>query len=63
MRMAAQGADGVVMPRKFGFAKRGMDFAVADMMQQHHRPALATAQPRGQVMMALWHIRRDWTVA
>lgn len=61
--MGAQNFHRVVMARKFGFAERCVNFLVADMMQQNHRPALAPAQFRDQMVQALRDVRRDRALA
>ena len=53
----------VVGPRQFRLAQCGMNLAVADVMQQDNRPALAAFQLGDQVMQALRYIRRDRAVA
>lgn len=57
--MGAQGFDGGVAARQFGLGQGGMDFIMADLVQQNDRPTLAAAQLRRQVMEALLGLRRD----
>jgi len=51
--MGAQRLDGGEGPGEFGLGEGRVDLLVADMVQEHRRPALATAQFRRQVMQAL----------
>ena len=57
--MRPQGFAGVIVARKFGFGQSGVDFLVADLMQQHRLAALAAAQAWDQVVAALRDIVRD----
>lgn len=57
--MGAQGIDGVMAARQFCFRQGGVDFVMANLMQQNDRPALAAAQLGRQVMQALFRIPRD----
>lgn len=50
----------VVDASQFRFGQCGVDFAVANMVQQHCWPAFAPFELRDQVMHALWHIGWDW---
>ncbi len=43
----------MIVPRKLGLRQGGMDFIVADLVQQDRRPALAALQLRDEVMQAL----------
>ena len=61
--MAAQGVDAVVAAGQFGLGQGSVNLIVANLMEQHDRPALAAAQFRRQVMKALLGIRRDRAVA
>lgn len=62
MRVGPQGIDRVILACQFGFRERGVDFVMANLMQQHDGPALAPAQSRYQVMPALWNALGDWTI-
>ncbi|GAB4285849.1 MAG: hypothetical protein Kow0058_05220 [Roseovarius sp.] len=44
-------------------AARYMDLIVADLVQKHHRPALAALQPQHQMVQALRRLRRDRALA
>src|SRR6056297_2377190 len=57
--MRSQGLDTGIVARQFRLAQRGVDLVVANLMKQHHRPALAAFQPGDQVMQALARLRRD----
>ena len=57
--MGAQCLDGVVAARKLRLGHRGVDFVMADLMQQHRRPALSAPQTGDQVMQALFCVRRN----
>ena len=61
--MAAQRRDGVVGPRQFGFAERGVDLVVADLVQKHGRPTFAAPEFRDKMVQALRHVRRNGAVA
>lgn len=63
MWMAPQRLDRVVTASKLGLGQGGMDFRVANLVQQHLRPTLAAAQFRRQVVTALPDMRRDRAVA
>ena len=60
--MTAQRLDAGKAPGQLSFAKRRVDFPVADVMQQHHWPPFAAAQFGHQMVQALRHIRRDGSV-
>jgi hypothetical protein len=55
----AQGLWRVKRPGKINLPDRCMNFLVADVMQQHSRPAFATLGAWDQVVQALRHIGRD----
>ncbi len=57
--MGAQAVDCVVSARKVSLRQGGVNFLVADVVQQHRRAALATFCARDQVMRALWRILGD----
>jgi len=57
--MGAQRINRVEAAGQFGFRKRGVDFLVADVMQQHGRAAFAALELGDQVMGRLRHIGRD----
>ena len=57
--LAAKGFRRVIAVRQLGLAKLKMDLVVADLVQQHRFPTLATLQFRDQVMTALCHIWRN----
>jgi len=59
MRMGAQGLNRIVAAGKLGLGQGGMDLIVADLMQQHCRPAFPATQFRDQVVQALFGIRRN----
>ena len=61
--VGAQRIDRVIVAGKLGFRERGMDLVVADLVQQHRRPALAAAKPGREMVQALAHIRRDGPAA
>lgn len=65
--MLAQRLDCVIGAGKFGFGQRGVDFTMANLMQQNGRPAFSAPELRDKVVQALGHVRRDrataeWTV-
>lgn len=49
----------IVAAGQFRLAQRGVDLAVADLVQKHDRPTLAALQLRDQVMQALGYVGRD----
>lgn len=51
--MRPQGLGGMIVAGKFGFGKRGVDFAVANMVHQDNGPAFAAFEFRDQMMQAL----------
>lgn len=57
--MRAQRINRVIVTRKFCFGQRGMYLAMADMVQEHHGPTLATAQFGDQVVQTLRHALGD----
>lgn len=61
--MRAQGCDRVILPCKVRFAQGRVDLAVADMVQQNRRSALAPFQFGHEVMNALFDVRRDGPTA
>ena len=61
--MAPQRLDGVEGPRELRLAQGGVDFFVANVMQQHDRPAFAAFQFWNQVVQALRHIFWDLATA
>ncbi len=61
--MCAKSLDRVVGPCEFRLRQRGVDFPMADVMQQYSWPAFAALQLRDQVMQALRRIWRNWTTA
>lgn len=61
--MAAQRINAVIAACKLGLGQCGMDFTMANLMQQDRRPPFAAAQLGDQVMQALLRLRRDRAVA
>ena len=61
--MGAQRVDAAEVACKLGLGQGGVDFPVADVMQQHGGAALAALELGDQVMTALRDVRRDRTVA
>lgn len=61
--VGAQRFNGVIVPGKLGFRQRGMDLVVADLVQEHGRPAFAAAEFRDKVVQALSRLGRDGPVA
>ena len=57
--MAAQRLYRVIIARQFSLGQAGVDLVVTDLMQPHHRPALAALEPWHKVMQALLRLRRD----
>ena len=57
--MAAQRLGRVEMPGEFSFGQGGVDFLVADVMQQDGRAAFAALEFGDQVMGRLRHVGRD----
>ncbi len=57
--MIAQGFDGVVNLREFGFGARGVNFFVAQVMQQHRWTTFAAFELWDQVVQALRCAGRD----
>ena len=60
--MGSERVNRVVAARQFRLGQRGMDFAMADVVQQHHWPALAPFELGHKVMEALRHVRWDGPV-
>ena len=56
---AENGVNGLKAAGQFGLGKAGMNLFVADVVQQHRWPALATFELWDQMMQTLRHIRRD----
>lgn len=54
--MGAQGLDRVIVAGELGLGQARVDFIVANLVQPHHRPALAAFEPRHEVMQALGHV-------
>ncbi len=48
---------------QFAFGQRGVDFVVANLVQQNRWPALAAPQLRHEVVQALLGVRRNGAVA
>lgn len=61
--MGAQRLDAAVVSRQLGLRQGGVDFIVADLMQQHDRPTLPAAQLWDQMVPALFGMGRDRTLA
>ncbi|PWK59859.1 hypothetical protein C7455_106147 [Roseicyclus mahoneyensis] len=57
--MGAQSIGGGVASGQFRLGQGGVDFIVADLVQQNRGPALAAAQFGDQVMQALLGAGRD----
>ncbi len=55
--MRAQGYDRVEVARQFGLGQGGMDFFVADLMQQNRWSALASFEFWDQMMQAAASVR------
>ena len=61
--MAPKDFDLVVGSGQVSLGQRGMDLAVADVVQQNNRPTLATLQFWDQMVEASWHPIRNRAVA
>lgn len=61
--MGFQCRNGAEIARQIGLAQGGVDFIVADLVQQHRLAALPAAQFRDKVVQALLGLGRDRTVA
>lgn len=61
--MVAQGGNGCVIAGQFRFCQGGMNFVMANLVEQNRWSALAALQQRDQVMEALRGIRRDRALA
>jgi len=61
--MGAQRLDRVEIAGQFGLGQGGVDLVMANLVQQHGRPALAAAQLGRQVVQALRGRRRDRALA
>ena len=61
--MGSESVHAGIVAGQFGLGERGMNFLMADVVQQHRRPALSPFQLRDQVMKALWNTRWDRAVA
>ncbi len=61
--VAAQCLDRVIVTGKLGFGQGGVDFIVADLVQQYRRPALAAFESWHKVVQALPGLRRDRALA
>lgn len=57
--MGAQSLDRGIVSRKVGFRNRGVNFIVANLVQQHGWSPFATTKLWYQVMQALFRVRRD----
>ena len=57
--MSTQRIDCVIRPRQFGFCQGGVNFVVANLMQQHGFAAFSAPKPGDQVVKALQGVRRD----
>lgn len=62
-RMAAQRFGRVVDAGQLGLGQGGVDLVMANLVDQHGRPALAAAQFRHKVVQALRCVRRNRAVA
>ena len=62
-RMGLKRLDGVEIAGEFRLGQGGVDFVVANLVQQDRGPALAAAQTRDQVVVALVGLGRDRTAA
>ncbi len=60
--MGPQGCNARIIASQLCLAQRGVDFIVANLLQQHGRPALAAFQPWDQMMLTLAGMRRDLPV-
>lgn len=61
--MVAKRLHRVEVAGKLGLAQCGVDFPMANVMQQNDRTFTATFGTRDQVMQALFHIGRDGSQA
>ena len=61
--MATQRLHCVIGPGQFGLRERGVNFVVANLVQQNRRPALAAAKLGHKVVQALAGIRRNRPIA
>ena len=61
--MAVQRFDGGIVAGEFGLGQACVDFAVADVVEQYGRPALAAFEFRDEVVQALRDIRRYGALA
>lgn len=61
--MGAKGLYRAVGPCQFRLRQSGVDFPMADVMQQYSWPAFAALQLGDQVMQTLRRIWRDWALA
>lgn len=61
--MGAQRRGRVPQTRQFRLGSRGVDFVVADLMQEHDRPAFPAPELWDQVMQALWCAGKNWPLA
>ena len=59
VRVGAQGVGCMKVPRQFGLGQGRMYFLMANVMHQNRWPALAAFQLWDQVMLALFHARRN----
>ena len=57
--MAAQRLYRRIVSGKFGLGERGMDLAMANMVQKNNRPPFTALQLGNQMMQALRNIPRD----
>lgn len=61
--MPPQSLNGIIDPRQFSFAQRGMDFLVANVMDQNGWTAFPAFQLRDQMVQALRHTGRNGALA
>lgn len=61
--MISQGFYGTVIACQFGLSQRGVNFIVANLMEQHDRAAFATLQLGHQMVEALTRLGRNRSIA
>ena len=61
--MSPEGLNRVVVTRQFRLAQRGMDFVVANLVQQHERAAFAASEFRDQMVLTLLDLRGYRSIA
>ena len=61
--MGTQRLNRIEVTGQLGFGQGGVNFVVADLVQQHRRPTLPAAQLGRQMMQGLLGMGRDWAAA